>query len=141
MFDKFGKNGKVVRNFLSEIQEANIDKWRTVTLVAKPGQAERDAARALVDAPISAAVGSAIDSAARKVIRSLTINDDDLPEGKDRFGLDTLIGEAVATLAVGSDLACNHRIALLEPFMKANFKSVARDMTEALSAQGVAEEF
>jgi hypothetical protein len=123
--NKFGPHGADVAAFLADV-EATTDPniWDQILAGENPSTGVA-AMSALTKTRLSASASSAVDRGVRLAYKSLHLTREDLPHAF--FGprdVSNVIGGAAATLAVGDQLAAEHRRTFLGPFADLGFASV-----------------
>lgn len=123
MANKYGTNGEAVAAFLEEVTATDLEGWRAF-LELESRSAEFSAAlRALGDAPLPASARSAVYGAVLQTVRGLGLGDSGL--GRGILRISNRVDAAATGVAVGDGLAPEQLRAILEPFVAAEFRSVA----------------
>lgn len=122
MTEKYGTNHAQVEAFLAEVGSTPRSAWAGIMADDTTVQ-ERPAATKATVGTMSAAVRGAVDKAARDAFASVGLTNEDVPR-RPRTNAREYVASAALALAMGDDLAPEHREVLLRPFVTAGFTSV-----------------
>lgn len=124
---KFGPHGELVQSFLDELRSRDVDWPRFSEELGR--RRLTSAVEAVAGVPWPAAVGDAVDAAARRAYGQLQLDPSafDRPMGRGRVKV--AISTATKAIAAGSKLDPQSRRDLLEPFVQAGFSAAAAALT------------
>lgn len=127
MHQKFGPHGELVEAFLDELRSQDVD-WPQFSEKLRERRL-RGAVEAVSGVSWPAAVGDAVDAAARRAYGQLRLDASAFERPMSRGRVKVAISTATKAIAAGSKLDPQSRRDLLEPFVEAGFGAASAALT------------
>lgn len=123
MHQKFGPRGDLVQAFLDELGSQDVD-WSRFSRSLRARDLTT-AVEAVAEVSWPAAVGDAVDSAARRAYGQLRLDPAAFERPAGRGRVKVAISTATKAIAAGRQLDPHSRRELLEPFAEAGFSAAS----------------